>query len=186
MMTAASRRSAGADPTTAADKGGPGSALVIGLLALAVALALFAVWFQWNQTRRCLGFYGTEAARSIQGAPRVELWRLAVDPVTGRLGAIDRREVSRAPGLVHLRRGLVEDANFAWPTPAGDRRPADAWDHALAFFDAVDGERPTAVVAIDLDGEGWLTVAGRPGRVALGRLQKGLRTWIEATSRDVP
>ena len=179
-MTAASR------PPAAADKSGPGTTLVIGLLTLAVALAAFAVWFQWNQTRQCLGFYGAEAARSIQGAPRVELWQLAVDPVTGRLVAIDRRDVSRAPGLVHLRRGLVEDANFTWPTPDGNRRPADAWDHALAFFDSADSQRPTTLVAIDLDAEGWLTVAGRPGRVALGRLHKGLRTWIEATRHQLP
>ncbi len=179
-MTAAPR------PSAVANKGGAGTALVVGLLALAVALALFAVWFQWNQTRRCLGFYGPEAARSIQGATRVELWRLAVDPATGRLVAADRRDVSQAPGLVHLRRGLVEDANFAWPAPDGNRRPSGDWDHALAFSRPEDRQRPPTVVAIDLDGDGWLTVVGRPGRVSLGRLGKGLRTWIEATTRDLP
>lgn len=163
--------------TVAADHRWPGSRIVVGLLLLAVALAAFAVWFQWRQTRRCLRFYGPVAARSIQAAPRVELWRLAVDPATGRLVAADRRDISKARGLVHLRRGLVEDANFAWePTDAG-RLPVTAWDIALAFFDETAG-RPV-VLAFDLEREGSLTAVGRPGRIGLGRLGLGLRKWLE-------
>ena len=71
-------------------QGGPGSALVIALVGLAAALAVFAIWFQWNQTRRCLGFYGPAVARSVQAAPRVELWTLQVD-ATGRLDLADEQ-----------------------------------------------------------------------------------------------
>ena len=51
-----------------------GTALVLSLLAVAAGLASFAVWFQWQQTRRCLTFYGSDAAWLIQRAPRVEVW----------------------------------------------------------------------------------------------------------------
>lgn len=169
-------------PVDPADRRWPGSRIVIGLLLLAVALAAFAVWFQWRQTRRCLRFYGPAVARAIQAAPRVELWRIAVDPVTGRLVTTERRDISKAKGLVHLRRGLVEDANFAWEPTGDGRLPVASWDVALAFLDETAG-RPV-VLACDLDDAGSLTVVGRPGRIGLGRLGPGLRKWLEATASD--
>lgn len=166
-------------------QGGPGSTLVVGLVGLAAALAVFAVWFQWNQTRRCLEFYGPAVARSVQAAPRVELWTLQVDAAGRQLVARDRIDVSAARGLVHLRRGLVEDANFDWQSPSADRRSPADWDAALAFFAAGPAE-PPAVLAFDLDEAAAVTVVGQPGRVTLGRLAKGLRRWLEATRADEP
>jgi hypothetical protein len=162
-----------------------GRTVVVGLLGVAVALAVFAVWFQWRQTRRCLAFYGAEAARLIQGAPRTELWKLAVDPATGRIVATERRDISSARGLVHVRRGLVEDANFAWGTVTAARPAPTDWDEALAFFPAAGTEPPT-VLAFDLDGTGWATVVGQPGRAPLGRIRRALRTWIDATRAAGP
>lgn len=165
---------------------GVGSMLVVTLLLLAVGLALFAVWFQWSQTRRCLAFYGVEAARSIQSAPRVELWRLQCDAASGRVRALDRIDISAARGLVHLRRGLVEDANFNWSPDAIGRRPAPVWDVALAFFASPDQVVPSATMAIDLDDPGSIVLVGRAGRVGLGRVGRGLRNWIEATLAEAP
>jgi hypothetical protein len=165
-----------------------GTRLVLGLLLVAVGLAVFAVWFQWGQTRRCLAFFGPAAARRVQTAPRVELWSLVADGATVRVRR--RLDVSRAPGLVHLRRGLIEDVNYRWEAESprtGGRLPADAWDEALAFFDAAGSDAAATVVAFDLDvptGSGRepaATVVGQAGRVALGPLAPGLRRWIEAT-----
>ena len=154
-----------------------GTWIVGGMIALAAALAVFAVWYQWGQTRRCLAFYGSEVAHRIQAAPRVELWWLDDAGVTVRPEPERRIDVSQARGLVHLRRGLVEDANFAWdsvPTPI-QRAPAVA----LAFFDDPDTPEAATVVVVRLDERGgWLEVAGRPGSLALGRLAAGLRTWL--------
>jgi len=190
------------------------------MLAVGLLLALFAVWFQWRQTRRCLDFYGPLAARHIQSAPRVELWELDGRPDTpGR-----RIDITSARGLVHLRRGLVEDANFTWPAllgpatlgpatlgpatlgpatlgPATDdaiagREPrADdaaaggpAWDVALAFFESDAATEPGTLLLIDFarspDRGGRLAVAGRPEAAGLGRLQRGLWQWLEATRRE--
>jgi len=165
-----------------------GTRLVFGLVILALGLAAFAVWFQWNQTRRCLAFYGAAAARSIQSAPRTELWSLAAGGPGLRVAS--RLDVSRAPGLVHLRRGLIEDVNFRWDvkarSPAGgdpgqDKLPPGAWDEAIAFFATAADSTPAAVVAFDLDEPGFATVVGRPGRIGLGPIAPGLRKWIEAT-----
>lgn len=159
-------------------RGGSGSAVVLGIVALAAACGGFAVWFQRAQTGRCLTFYGPDVARRIQASPRVELWSLASDGPGGRPRAVDRRDVSSAPGLVHLRHGLVEDANFAWERPS-PRDPPARWSVAFAFFDEgrVD---PAAVLAFDLGEAASLTVVGRPGRVLLGHLADGLRRWLRA------
>lgn len=152
------------------------------MLALGAALAVFAVWFQWGQTRRCLAFYGSEAAHRIQLAPRVELWRLEPSGPVVRPDEERRTDVSHARGLVHLRRGLVEDANFIWnPAPAPGRAAPGV---ALAFFDHADDLDATTVVVVRLDDRGgWLEVSGRPGVLVLGRIAAGLRTWLADVAR---
>ena len=157
-----------------------GAWIVAGMIALGVALAVFAVAFQWGQTRRCLSFYGSEAAHRIQTAPRVELWRL--DPAAPHLAPpADRRiDISQARGLVHLRRGLVEDANFAWDAAAAGGPPPAV---AMAFFDRAAATEPDTLLIVKLDESGGaIEVAGRPGTVALGRLAGGLRKWLADTA----
>lgn len=166
-----------------------GTGVVVGLCLLAVTLAAFAVWFQWRQTRRCLMFYGARSARLIQTAGRVELWRLGGGESRTRPIRMERLDVSRAGGLVHLRRGLVEDANFVWDfageTPAGkDPEPRGTWDEALAFFEPA-ADTPTTVLAFDLDVPTAMTVVGKPGRVRLGRIAEGVKSWIDSTRATV-
>lgn len=158
------------------ETGGIGQRLVVGLVVLGLGLAGFAIWFQWQQTRRCLAFYGSDSARWIQAATRVELW----EPQDGALSGLEsakRVDISHAPGLVHLRRGLVEDANFDWQRADGSEA---AWDAAFAFYGTADAATPATVLVVDFDpAGGTLRVVGRDGRVGLGRLEKGLRSWLE-------
>lgn len=190
-------------PTTAA-----GTWLVGGLVGLGLVAAATGIWFQRHQTRRCLEFYGPQAARRIAAAPAVRLMIVEPAAVAGRLVAVRTLDVSKAPGLVHLRRGLVEDANFAW-TAAGieaDRGdeplPAAAWDVALVFAGAASASAPGAAsgetaVVISLPREsglsaaaadprprqeaGFLAVVGQPGRLGLGRIGGGLEAWVRST-----
>ena len=177
--------------------------LVVGIMALATGLGAFAVWFQWGQTRRCLEFFGPIAARRIQSAVRVELWTLAAKG--DRIRTVERLDVSQAPGLVHLRRGLIEDVNYQWglsdqdgdhqARPGRGRLASEAWDVAVAFCEPTDPQADSwatatpvpkvTVLAFDLDEGGAVTVVGQPGRVALGRLRPGLRTWVEGTKHRV-
>ncbi len=185
MQPAASRPphpSAGAPPVGMS----VGSTLVLSLLALAVGLGMFAVWFQWGQTRKCLAFFGAEAARQIQTAPRVELWSLDADGQG--VWATARLDVSKSAGLVHLRRGLIEDVNYRWDaaeTSSGDEPPgplaAGRWTDAIAFYGSPEDQTAATILAFDLDRGGHATVVGRGGRVAMGRLAEGLRRWIKAT-----
>jgi len=161
-----------------------GTWLVAGLLLLGVAAAIAGVWFQRHQTRRCLAFYGAAAARRIAAAPNVELLLLQPGADRGQLVARSQIDVSKAPGLVHLRRGLVEDANFNWQASgrpdgaAAERLPLEAWDVAFAFSEPLG--RTTLVIDLDASG-GALAVVGQPGRVGLGRIGPGLEKWVRST-----
>lgn len=161
-----------------------GTWLVGGLVTLGMMAAITAIAYQLGQTSRCLSFYGADTARKVAEAPVVEMWRLAPTRVAGVLRAVTRSDVSRAPGLVHLRRGLVEDANFSWTGSERQtaRLPDDAWDVALVFGDPERGGG-VATLVIDLPDEGSpggaLAVVGKPGRIGLGRIAKGLGTWLE-------
>ena len=122
----------------------------------------------------------------------------------GRLRALHRQDISNAKGLVHLRRGWVEDANFVWSNfqssaatyPAAERLPVEAWDIAIAFSDSVVASGEPTILVIDLGDQNWqgdqrdqrdqsdrggaIAVVGRPGRIGLGRIGPGLRKWIDA------
>ena len=169
------------DGSRQAPAGWSGSVLVLGLLLLGLGAAVTGIWFQWGQTRRCLEFYGPRVARLIAEAPRVELWTLEPGSSPRHLRGLDRQDVSQAPGLVHLRRGLVEDANFRWEEVGNKTAPLPvaAWDSALMFATPEDGDS-FAVLAIDFAEDGGaLTVVGQPGRIGLGRLERGLQKWLE-------
>jgi hypothetical protein len=173
----------------------PGTRVVVAIVVLAIGLGLFALWFQWRQTRRCLDFYGTETARVIQRATRVEVWERAsaTAATTGPGGtaalSLQRYDVSKASGLVHLRRGLVEDANLDWERLDERAVPATAWDFALAFFDPPGAAIPAAVLVVERPPDGatggsFLAVDGRLGRVGLGRLASGIERWWRSVRDD--
>jgi len=180
--------------TASARAEGPsrGTWLVAALLLLGLAAAITGIWFQWQQTRRCLDFYGPAAARRIAAAPTVELLLMQPGAEPGRLVARSRIDISKAPGLVHLRRGLVEDANFNWQgTDAGasgggaalERLPLDAWDVALVFSEPLG--HTTLVIDLDPAG-GSLAAVGQPGRIGLGRIGPGLEKWVRSTVNAAP
>lgn len=184
------RGTAAADPASGGPAGdrrgaGSGTTLVIGLVMLGLAAAVTAIVFQRGQTGRCLAFYGAEVARQITSAPVVEL--VSDAPAGGDGPASFRRDVSKAPGLVHLRRGLVEDANFDWKADPAEPVTPGAGGATLVFSDP-GGVGPPVTLRIDLADatagpgpRGALTVEGRPGRLTLGRIGKGLATWLEKT-----
>ncbi len=179
-----------------------GTWLVVGLLLLGVTAAVGAIWFQRQQTSRCLAFFGPVAARRITSAARVELLGVQPGGAPRRLASTTRIDVSKAPGLVHLRRGLVEDANFMWDEKGAEAgvgsdseramrddrrgegssrssRPLGCWDAALVFTDR-DGGRTTLVIDLDPH-DGALAVVGQPGWICLGRIGRGLDAWIRDT-----
>ncbi len=172
-----------------------GRGVVLLMVGLGAGLALFAILHQRNQTVRCLRFLGAPAARRIAASSHVELLRLQPGDREGRVLAVERWDISSARGVVHLRRGLVEDANYAWSardddrSDAGGRLPAAAWRWGIAFAGSAgaggtirdDGATILAFAPGEGDGgtTGWMTLVGAAGRVRLGRIDRGISTWIE-------
>ena len=121
-----------------------GKLAVLSIIALAVALAGFAVYWQWLHRGRAAAFWGPEASRLVQGASEAEL--LLLRPVEssaekpsrdlltleGRTYAVSKMvDLANTPGLIHARHSLVEDASFDWGGSKTDCRPS--WTHAMRF-----------------------------------------------------
>lgn len=179
-----------------------GRLAVVLMVGLGAGLALFGILHQRSQTLRCLRFLGAAAARRVAASNHVELLRLRPGDREGRLVAVDRWDISAARGVVHLRRGLVEDANYEWLAPPADgsaaasgreRLPSSDWKWGIAFAGsarAVDADESTILAFAPGGSEGnrpgWMTLVGAAGRVRLGRIDKGLSTWIEGLLSATP
>ena len=94
--------------------------LTLAIGVICIALALVALWRRSRDTSRIREFWGANNARLIQHAPKVAL-RVENDKetVTSDAPSLDDgrawRDISQAPGLVHLRATLVDDRYFRWP-----------------------------------------------------------------------
>jgi hypothetical protein len=128
-----------------------GKVLILAMVAGGISMAGFSWWFRYLATHRAAHFWGSDDAQQIRDATRVEM--IELKPATaladsqsagGLLGddesvtlfghaydIIQRRDVSRASGMTHLRNALLEDNSFAWSTRAV-AEPSD-WHYALQF-----------------------------------------------------
>jgi hypothetical protein len=97
-----------------------GKLVVLAIFAVALAMAGFALWWNWGLGRRSLAFWGTEGGVAIRDAEKIELLRLRLKKGRGQflnLEAFDvaeTKDISKAPGVVHARHSLLEDASFDW------------------------------------------------------------------------
>jgi hypothetical protein len=137
-----------------------GRIVVLGALGIAVAMSAFAWLFHYQAGHRTAAFWGPEAAQLLLDAPQAILWQLGdAQPVTDPATAppepnpdsppgttiahrevLQRRDFSQAPGLIHFRHALTQDANFQWdqhrvrPAELGD------WSLAIQFTDPRRGQ----------------------------------------------
>ncbi len=112
------------------------------VLALAVALAIGNLVYQWSMSRKTLDYYGRDDGWLVVNAQRVTALQLASIPasnvnahdglqVDDRLYIIEKRaDITQAPGIKHIRQALVTDTGFLWP-PGEDARPP--WRYAISF-----------------------------------------------------
>jgi hypothetical protein len=161
-----------------------GKYAILAVIAIGLAGAVGGWWYRSQLQRRAIALWGREAAELMQRAPRVELLSLAPqnDDVErdaenslsfgdARLGIAERIDVSRAPGLIHLRHSLISDQSFAWSVPLETCQPH--WPCALRF---ADGEH-SATLLVDFDCRQAL-LAERNARVSIEPMAKGLEIFI--------
>jgi hypothetical protein len=128
-----------------------GKLAVLGIVLLAVGLAGFAWWWNWQRTARCREFYGGEGAHLIRAADHVEgleLSSLFVREAREQIlvgsepfDVVSRKDLSRAPGLVHARTALLDDASYDWE----DQTTGDCHSRILYAVEFRDGSRRTTL-----------------------------------------
>src|SRR6478609_5030981 len=104
--------------------GSRGSVAVLAMIGLALVAAMFAWWWNYERGHQALKFYGADAATLIRTAPTVELFVSAPAQERSESGtepasAAPTRQIdiSHAPGLIHARTSLLDDASYDWKTP---------------------------------------------------------------------
>lgn len=108
---------------------------VVFMLVLGLSAAVFA--WQWNRARgrQAAEFWGADVAKLIRSAKQVEAFRLDGGPFEIEPKVLETKDVSKAPGLLHARNALLEDASFEREHPSA----ADPlFKYAVRF---TDGER---------------------------------------------
>jgi len=163
-----------------------GKAVIAGIFLVALVLSGYAWWHQFQQSRRCREFLGTETVKLVRLAPRVTLLRLEpmsadaeneeLPSATVQIGdvtlAISKSvEITGVPGLLHARHALLQDMNYRWGPPT---RCLGHWEFALKFEQ--DGD--AATVAFDPK----CSRIGQEGTNRLGLFSPDLmRTFTEKT-----
>jgi hypothetical protein len=135
-----------------------GKAVIVGIILLALLLSGYSWWHQFQKSRRCREFLGTEAAQLIRLAPQVVLLRLEQESAVAgssnrpkgilRIGGdtvlvSQHVEITGTPGLSHARHALLQDVNYQWDASQSDC--VSQWSFALRF--AQDGE--DVIIAFD-------------------------------------
>jgi hypothetical protein len=91
-----------------------GKLLILAIVAAAALLAGASWWFRYSATHRAAEFWGPRAAVLIRDAPTVTLLDLEANE--------SKVDISKAPGMVHLRYALMEDRSYEWPDPQASIR----------------------------------------------------------------
>ena len=100
-----------------------GKLVVLSIFIVAIAMAIFGLWWNWGLSHRSLDFWGKEGGLAIRDGERIEPLRLR--PKTGRsinlegFDIVETKDVSKAPGVLHARHSLLQDASFDWNAPPG-------------------------------------------------------------------
>ena len=123
-----------------------GKLLILAMVAVGLAAAGASWWFRYTATHQAAAFWGPEAARLIRDAHKIVLCRVAANdkdtdssadeillPDDTARRVVDRRDVSAAPGITHLRNALLEDRSFRWPATSAIS-PVH-WQWCLVFHD---------------------------------------------------
>ncbi|MFN0017449.1 MAG: hypothetical protein ACKVP0_04260 [Pirellulaceae bacterium] len=121
-----------------------GKIVVLSIFGVAIAMASFALWWNWGLGKRSLEFWGTEGGLAIRDAKKVEILKLKSPPNlhsnapgTQRKNAFsfdvqETKDVTGEHGMVHARHSLLEDASFRWNQKAVTMIGPE-WKYAVRF-----------------------------------------------------
>jgi hypothetical protein len=162
-----------------------GKWMILTAFGLAIAMSIGAWLYHYRQQRRPMELWGAAAARLIAHGKEVQAWRLSTseDPVSTdvletitfdgqRLHVVDRREITKARGLVHFRSGLLNANCFDWNAPSPNASPA--WQFALRF---TDGEETATMLFAPKAQRLRLLETG--AEISIAPISEGLETFLK-------
>ncbi len=173
-----------------------GKVVTLGIFAIALLATACAWWYQRAQGRRALEYWGADDAQLLRHGKEILLWQLSPDAdgpdaangttrretllVDDLTWSIRRQvDLTKAPGLLHLRQALIVDASYDWDAPTPGAAESPVWQYALA---AQDDDRQV-VILLDLRRQ-WARKLDRGPPVQL-TIASGLETFFrEALDRD--
>ena len=135
-----------------------GKFVVLSIFGVALAMASFALWWNWGLGKRSLEFWGTEGGLAIRDAKKVEILKLKspsklnLDDLGTRskdafsLDVQETKDVTGEHGLVHARHSLLEDASFQWDQKVVTMIGPN-WNYAVRF----QHESKESIVMLDLN-----------------------------------
>lgn len=125
-----------------------GKFVIIGILAVAIVSAGISWWYRYSATHRAVQFWGPEGSQLIRDAPHVSLMRffLSTPPTM--------RDISKAPGMTHLRNALLEDRSFQWARVTDAAPKSGGWK--LEFSDPASGQQVLILFTTDCRGAALL------------------------------
>lgn len=164
-----------------------GKHVIIFIFGTALVAAIFAWSFQYMRGRRILELWGADNARLIRvEGEEIQLLSLSPDTdatkavrpaslkIDDQLFAVVRAvDITNAPGIIHARQALIEDASFQWDKPRGDCQ--SDWQYALEFR---DGNR-VATVLLDMNCERARLLQSGNEAAIHPKIFAGWRTFIE-------
>lgn len=138
-------------------RGCSGKLIILLFFGLAVVATPFAIWYRYDQQRRCIELWGSDVAMRIHKAKNVELLQLAdrpgdaINPEAELLKIDDRWLAISHRKQVHkdnraikdIRKAILLDDYFDWEKSRGNCQ--GEWTHALSFED----EKGKSTVAFD-------------------------------------
>jgi hypothetical protein len=153
-----------------------GKLTIIAILVVALAAATFAWWWRATSQRRIREFWGQTAQQTISFAKRVEAFKLPnadadSKPLRERIEQLPPEafvDITHAPGLIHAKHSLLEEASFEWEAPPPSQAKEN-WNYGVRFQNGTE----TVTVLFDFEQR----------RLAYVEAEKFL-TLIEKTSRD--
>jgi hypothetical protein len=161
-----------------------GKVVVAGIFMVAAVATLFAWWWRYTNQREIQEFWGKAAQQTIGAAPQVEAFlapaigsQAELTEALASLGGEKFIDLSRAPGLVHARHSLLDQASFDWPATAALSSDAPGnWTHGVRFTRS----EHVATVLFDFDSHRLLHVeSGKQGQL----IEKSSHDWLDYLSR---
>jgi hypothetical protein len=162
-----------------------GTKLVLGIFGLAVAAGVLSWWYRYEAAHRSTSFWGPHFAELIVRPSQITAFGLEeISPPESSDESFpildktyyptNRKDVTKAAGMVHLRNAILTDGNYRWDREVN----TDDWRWCLQF--AGDGRKAKVLFTEDFTILGRLDQSGAVRVVDCQPMAETLREYFKS------